>query len=88
MKKIQSKPIQATIRNVPPEVEAAIKRRAKISGKSINEAFLEALSLGAGEKYIKRRDLGFLSGSLSDSEAEKLEKEIERQHIVDERLWK
>lgn len=88
MNKIHPKSRQVTIRNVPLEIDEAIKRRARQSGKSINETFLEVLIQDSGEVSIRRRNLGFVSGSLSRSDAQKLEKEIERQHFIDERLWK
>ena len=37
--------IQYTIRNIPPEVDRVIRKRAKQSGKSFNQTVVDLLSL-------------------------------------------
>ncbi len=88
MKKIHIKSKQATIRNVPIQVDEAIKRKATQTGKTINEVFLEALIQGSGERSVKWRDLSFLSGTISKSDADKLEIEISKQKLIDKKVWK
>ena len=39
---------QYTIRSIPPKVDQALRKRAKKTGKSLNEVALEALAKGAG----------------------------------------
>jgi hypothetical protein len=39
---------QYTIRSIPPKLDAALRRRAQKSGKSLNEVLVETLAIGAG----------------------------------------
>jgi hypothetical protein len=39
---------QYTIRSIPPKVDQALRKRAKKTGKSLNEVVLEALAKGTG----------------------------------------
>ncbi len=80
-------PRQYTIRNVPAEVDQVLKLRAKETGKSFNQTALEALIAGAGT-VVSRRDLSFITGSLSKDEAKRLDTEIAAQRKIDRKLWK
>jgi hypothetical protein len=57
--------IQYTLRNVPPALDRALRRRAKQLSKSLNVVALEALTRGAGVEHEVREqhDLDFLFGS-------------------------
>lgn len=57
--------IQYTLRDVPPTLDRALRRRAKQLSKSLNEVALEALTRGAGVSHEVREqhDLDFLFGS-------------------------
>ena len=80
--------MQYTLRNVPPEVDNALRRRAKEEGKSLNEVALAALTegIGLGSQTLRRRDLSDLAGSWTpDAE---FKKAIAAQDQVDEDLWK
>ena len=60
--------MQYTLRNIPKEVDAALRRRAKNQGRSLNEIAVEALSMGAGvpvnsEDRLKYRDLSDIAGT-------------------------
>ncbi len=79
---------QYTIRNVPKQVDQALRRRAKASGKSINQVAVEALIEGSGERSRVYADLDFLVGSLSNSEAKAMDREIAEQRGIDEKLWR
>jgi hypothetical protein len=78
---------QYTIRSVPQHVDRALRRRAKESGKSLNQVALEALIEGSGERTRRYDDLDFLVGSLSRAEAKALDREIAEQRSIDEKLW-
>jgi hypothetical protein len=39
---------QYTIRSIPPKVDQVLRKRAKNTGKSLNEVALEALAKGSG----------------------------------------
>lgn len=56
---------QYTLRNVPTEVDRALRRQAREAGKSLNQTALEILerALGVTGKPRRRRDLSDLAGS-------------------------
>lgn len=80
--------MQYTIRGIPPAVDTALRERAKLEGKSLNEAALEALALGAGVAGVrqKRRDLSGVAGSWRADKA--VEAALAAQDVVDEDLWR
>lgn len=79
---------QYTIRNIPDGIDRVLRKRAKTLGKSFNQVVLEALILGAGERLVPKRDLSEIVGSMSKSEANKIEQEIRAQRQIDKELWK
>ena len=79
---------QYTIRSVPQYVDRALRRRARETGKSLNQVALEALIEGVGERKRVYDDLDFLVGSLSRAEAEALDRDVAEQRSIDEKLWR
>jgi len=79
---------QYTIRNVPPEVDRVLRRRAAEGAKSFNQVALEALVAGTGQRLGPQRDLREVVGSLTKKEAAHLEEEIRLQHQIDAELWR
>lgn len=80
--------MQYTLRGIPPEVDKALRRRARAAGKSLNETAIEALAEGAGvsDAPRKRRDLRDLINSWKpDAE---LEAALADQRVIDEELWR
>ena len=78
---------QYTIRNIPPELDKAIKARAKRLGKSINQIALEALA-NVVDRPTPRRRLRNMPGAWSKSEAQKFDRFLEQHRAIDEELWK
>jgi plasmid stability protein len=80
--------MQYTIRNVPPEVDAALRRRATQLGKSLNEVAREALARGAGvdSTEVAKRDLGDVAGKWPKDAG--TERALQDQRRVDEKLWR
>ena len=80
--------MQYTIRVIPAAVDEALRRRARSTGKSLNEAALDALAEGAGVTGAprKRRDLRDLAASWKPDE--ELEAALAAQDVVDEELWR
>ena len=76
-----------TIRNVSPELDQALKARAKKLGKSVNQVVLEALAESVGQTP-KRRNLRNMPGAWSNKEAAEFERHLERDRRIDEELWK
>ena len=80
---------QLTIRNLPPEIEEAIRRRARERHISINQSITELLfeALGMPESGEKRRDLSDLAGTWSEEEAQEFDEVLRHQRQIDEEIW-
>jgi hypothetical protein len=80
--------MQYTIRGIPTPVDNALRERARVAGKSLNAAALDALAEGAGVVGAprKRRDLGDIAGTWRADKA--LESALAAQDRVDEDLWR
>jgi hypothetical protein len=79
--------MQYTIRNIPPELDRAIKARAKRLGKSVNQVALEALA-NVVDRPVKRRSLREMPGAWSKSEAQKFDRFLQEHRSIDDELWK
>jgi len=80
--------MQYTLRDIPPPVDAELRRRAKAEGKSLNSVAIEALIRGAGlgETPVRHRDLGDIAGTWQEDP--ELDQAIAEQDQIDERLWR
>jgi len=80
--------MQYTIRGIPAAVNSALRDRARVAGKSLNKAAIDALAEGAGVTGAprKRRDLGDIAGTWRADKA--LESALTAQDRVDEDLWR
>jgi hypothetical protein len=80
--------LQYTIRNIPKQVDKALRRRAKEERKSLNEVALEALSRSAGtaEQPVQHHDLDFLIGTWVEDPA--FDKAVAEHDRVDPKDWR
>jgi hypothetical protein len=80
--------MQYTIRGIPPAVDAALRRKARRTGKSLNEIAVETLTEGAGLSAVprKRRHLRDLAGTWKEDPA--FDRAVAEQDVIDEDLWK
>ena len=80
--------MQYTIRKVPQGIDAALRRRAREQGKSLNEVTIEALVRGAGigESRGRQRDLGDIVGTWRNDRA--FDRALAAQDAIDPELWK
>ena len=80
--------MQYTIRRIPKAVDNAVRDRARATGKSLNEAAVDALADGTGVTGApqRRRDLSDIAGTWKSDKA--LESALADQDRVDERLWR
>ncbi len=80
--------MQYTIRAIPPEVDQAVRERARAEGKSLNEVAVEALAegLGVSGEARARRDLSDVAGTWKAEAA--VEAALSSQDQVDEDLWR
>lgn len=80
--------MQYTIRGIPVAVDQALRERARVAGKSLNEAAVEALAEGSGAtgSRRKRRDLADIANTWRADKA--VEAALADQDRVDEDLWR
>jgi plasmid stability protein len=80
--------MQYTIRSIPEALDAALRRRARDEGKSLNAVALEVLREGAGlaPDRPRRRQLGDLAGSWREDP--EFDRAIADQRRIDKALWK
>jgi hypothetical protein len=80
--------MQYTIRRIRRALDNAIRERARVTRKSLNEAVVDALAEGAGVKGSprKRRDLGDIAGSWKLDKA--VDAALADQNRIDPELWK
>ena len=82
-----SRPVQYTLRQVPPEVDKALRDNARRQGESLNQVALVALSrgLGLGDQPVQYDDLDALAGTWEEDPA--FDAAIADQDRVDPKLW-
>ena len=80
--------MQYTIRGVPPAIDNALREQARLAGKSLNEAALDALAAGTGVAGtpLRRRDLSDIAGTWKSEKA--VQDALAAQDLVDEDLWR
>ena len=80
--------MQYTIRGVPVAVDHALRERARVAGKSLNEAAVDALAEGSGMtgSRRKRRDLADIAKTWKADKA--VEAALADQDRVDKDLWR
>jgi hypothetical protein len=82
-----------TIRNIPPEVVRAIRRKAEKERTSLNKAVIglieERLGVTGAKRHTTRHhDLDFLAGSWTRQEGEAFDQALAEQRVIDADLWK
>lgn len=80
--------IQYTIRDVPPTLNALLRKRAKEDFKSLNETLIRMLGLGVGYTAPPPRNEELLALAGSWVEDEAVDKALADQDTVDAELWK
>ena len=81
--------VQYTVRDVPAAVDAALRRKAKQEGTSLNRLMCAALEREAGlagSAGVRHHDLDDLAG-LWEADAE-FDAALAAQDAVDEELWR
>jgi hypothetical protein len=78
-----------TLRNIPPRLQEAIRRRAGREGLSLNKTVLRMLEEASGQHTTTELhdDLDHLAGTWSAQEAEAFEAALVEQRRVDPELW-
>jgi plasmid stability protein len=80
--------MQYTLRNVPPPLDSALRRRAKAEGKSLNAVAIDALirGLGLGETPVRHREVREIAGTWHEDR--QFDEAIADQHRIDRSLWR
>jgi len=80
--------LQYTLRGIPPQVDAALRRKAKEQGLSLNQAAVAALAhgLGLSEEKPRYHDLDHLIGTWVEDPV--FDEVIREMDTVDPDLWK
>ena len=80
--------IQYTLRDIPPRVDEALRRKAKEQGVSLNRAAVEAIAhgLGLSEEKPVYHDLDHLVGTWVEDPA--FDEAIRQMDSIDPDLWK
>ncbi len=85
---------QITLRSIPDEIEAMVKKEAKAKGLSLNKAVITLLEKAADVKTRDKKkkalyhDLDDLSGLWSENDTVIFNNNLWLQRKVDEELWK
>ena len=80
-----------TLRNLPPAVASAIRRRAMDKRMSLNKAVISLLEEGLGVRQRAAtvyHDLDDLAGSWVREEAETFEAALREQRTIDRNVWR
>ena len=80
--------VQYTLRQIPPALDEALRRKSRRDGKSINQTAIEVLHTGLalnGES-VRHQDLDFMAGSWVEDPA--FDEAIRSQDRVEPKLWK
>lgn len=79
--------MQYTLRNIPGDLDAALRSAAHEQGRSLNEVAVQALVRGAGldSSVRRRRDLSDLAGTWLEDSA--FDSAVAAQDTIDESLW-
>lgn len=80
--------MQYTLRRIPLAVDSALRERARMTGKSLNAAAIDALVEGTGLAAAprRRRQLADIAGTWKGDKA--VEAALAAQDQVDEDLWR
>lgn len=80
--------VQYTVRDVPSQVDAVLRRKAMDEGRSLNQVLRDALVREAGgdTAWVVHDDLDALAGSWEEDPA--IDQALADQDRIDEALWK
>lgn len=81
--------LQTTIRDIPEDLEHALRERARRSGESLNRTMIRLLSEALGlNPPRKKSDLSALAGTWSQEEADEFDRQVRWSEQIDAELWR
>jgi len=80
--------MQYTIRDIPDNLDKALRQAARQQGKSLNEVAIETLARGAGitGKRGRQRDLADITNTWRKDSA--FDSALAAQDAIDEEMWR
>ena len=77
-----------TLRNIPTDLDRALRERARREGRSLNDVAIAAMaaSLGLGDGKARFRDLGDIRSSGNRSSG--VDEAVDTQRRIDPDLWR
>jgi hypothetical protein len=80
--------MQYTLRNIPPALDEALRRKAREEGRSLNEVAIESLlrALGLAGEPVRHRDLSDIAGTWVRDDA--TDDALDDQRRIDPDLWR
>ncbi len=80
--------MQYTLRNIPPQLDKALRQRAQLEKKSLNQVAIEALmrAFAMAGQPVKQRDLSDIAGTWVDDP--KIDDALSDQRRIDPDLWR
>lgn len=84
---MKKKAVQYTVRDVPPSVDRALRKKAAEKGKSLNSLLCDALAkeAGVGAEPARYHDLDWFIGSWIADPA--VDRALKEQRVVDPKDW-
>lgn len=77
-----------TVRNLPPELAAALDQARQASGKSLNSTVIAVLERGLGVATRRSNGLAKLAGGWTKADAEEFERNTANFSAVDPEIWR
>ncbi len=77
-----------TLRNIPPDLAAALDREKRRRGQSLNRTAIDLLRQGLGVGTTRSNGLARLSGGLSRERVRELEEALAPFDEIDPEMWK
>lgn len=77
-----------TLRNVPPDLAAALDREKRRRGQSLNRTAIDLLRQGLGVGKPRSNGLARLSGGWSEERVRELEEALAPFGEIDPEMWK
>jgi plasmid stability protein len=77
-----------TVRNLPNELAAALKREKQRRGTSLNQTVIDLLRQSLGVKGTRSNGLGLLAGTWTEAEHREFLSAMRGFEEIDQDLWK
>lgn len=77
-----------TVRNLPPDLVAALETEKLLRGKSLNQTVIDILQMSLRVERVQSNGLRRLAGTWSEEEHQQMLGTLKSFDVIDEELWK